>query len=536
MIFHDLCDFCNVCFRESEGLLQEDHNTLSNNSSNTNKDANKKEEPHVHPPKRTIDEERWLLTQIKTTNHNNSNHNNLTCPSPTSFLEAIGEKPLSSNHKNNKNSTDEANKNTSPNPLHVISSSRTQLWKPNRSWWEAKSGKNPWIEPRHHAKRWRYLWPLIHYHKMLCKCIKKLKRFGVEVVSDPKPLCVFLRSDVVAISHHLAHVSSFTSEDWTAGLTQGNPFHSWSYHHNLSENHENDKEDCDDGQCEHDMSVFVHALYTSILSKGDSNASKSSELDSAILLQQLGDADTVLQRLADMQQQKKQKKKQHPKHTPQNNPAIYHHPQEMYMYSGYVSAAAMNVPPHYHGMMSMSPSHHHHHHYYDYGYHHPSHPAAAAANPALSNYDPRHHGHHTHPSHHHHIYGGVDAGDMHPNMSGLEESFDTQNWGHLNPIGSLMSPPRPPHQQHGSAESFPLNHPDRNQLMFPSSNAPHPSSSLNNSNISLHSIGSGNAAFINGDEYDTPHRNVPTPQKKQQHQGVEQGTLCCWSLFEVSVI
>lgn len=36
-----------------------------------------------------------------------------------------------------------------------LSQSRTQLWKPSRSWWEAKSGKNPWIEPNSHNKRWR---------------------------------------------------------------------------------------------------------------------------------------------------------------------------------------------------------------------------------------------------------------------------------------------------------------------------------------------------------------------------------------------
>lgn len=34
-------------------------------------------------------------------------------------------------------------------------SSRTTLWKPGRSWWEAKSGKNPWVEPVVHNNRWR---------------------------------------------------------------------------------------------------------------------------------------------------------------------------------------------------------------------------------------------------------------------------------------------------------------------------------------------------------------------------------------------
>jgi hypothetical protein len=43
----------------------------------------------------------------------------------------------------------------SENSLSVVSAMRTQLWKPSRSWWEAKSGKNPWIEPSLHNKRWR---------------------------------------------------------------------------------------------------------------------------------------------------------------------------------------------------------------------------------------------------------------------------------------------------------------------------------------------------------------------------------------------
>ena len=34
-------------------------------------------------------------------------------------------------------------------------SNRTQLWKPGRSWWEAKRGKNPYLEPVAHNNRWR---------------------------------------------------------------------------------------------------------------------------------------------------------------------------------------------------------------------------------------------------------------------------------------------------------------------------------------------------------------------------------------------
>lgn len=132
--------------------------------------------------KELVDEERWLLSVI-----HGSAAEVRTTPSPTTFLEAIGERIKSKQR-------DCSTTSTTPNPLNVVSNSRTQLWKPSRSWWEAKSGKNPWIEPRLHAKRWRYLWPLIHYHKFLAKCIKKLKRYGVDY-SDRSALPCFLRAE-----------------------------------------------------------------------------------------------------------------------------------------------------------------------------------------------------------------------------------------------------------------------------------------------------------------------------------------------------
>ena len=166
-----------------------------------------------------IDEERWLLETIDSRGFDESRAVK-ACP-PT-FLQAMGERDYE-------------------NPLASLSNgSRTQLWKPSRSWWEAKSGKNPWIEPISHNKRWRYversmwhvlhsqcrpltnisltqfryLWPLIHYHKFLAKCIKKLKRNGVDVKTSVSPVSVFLREDVCAISDHLAAVSLFDSEKW----------------------------------------------------------------------------------------------------------------------------------------------------------------------------------------------------------------------------------------------------------------------------------------------------------------------------------
>jgi hypothetical protein len=83
-----------------------------------------------------VDEERWLLDAIESRSKEESRFIN-ACP-PT-FLQAMGERDYE-------------------NPLTSLSNgSRTQLWKPSRSWWEAKSGKNPWIEPKSHNKRWRYV-------------------------------------------------------------------------------------------------------------------------------------------------------------------------------------------------------------------------------------------------------------------------------------------------------------------------------------------------------------------------------------------
>ena len=81
-----------------------------------------------------IDEEKWLLDAIDSRNPEET-RSIKACP-PT-FLQAMGERDYE-------------------NPLTSLSNgSRTQLWKPSRSWWEAKSGKNPWIEPQCHNRRWR---------------------------------------------------------------------------------------------------------------------------------------------------------------------------------------------------------------------------------------------------------------------------------------------------------------------------------------------------------------------------------------------
>jgi hypothetical protein len=88
-----------------------------------------------------IDEEHWVLSAMKS-----RTMEEILARSkyvlPTTFAQAMGEQ-------------DDSNTAASSNPLSALSSSRTQLWKPSRSWWEAKSGKNPWIEPQSHNKRWR---------------------------------------------------------------------------------------------------------------------------------------------------------------------------------------------------------------------------------------------------------------------------------------------------------------------------------------------------------------------------------------------
>lgn len=83
-----------------------------------------------------IDEEVWLLSAIEM---RDIGENRCVQACPPTFLQAMGEREYE-------------------NPLISLSNgSRTQLWKPSRSWWEAKSGKNPWIEPKSHNKRWRYV-------------------------------------------------------------------------------------------------------------------------------------------------------------------------------------------------------------------------------------------------------------------------------------------------------------------------------------------------------------------------------------------
>jgi hypothetical protein len=91
-----------------------------------------------------LDEEWWLMAAIASRTPEEVIMNQSTKLLPT-FHEAIGEKDV---------------------VLETIAggTSRTQLWKPGRSWWEAKSGKNPWVEPVVHNNRWRSVTLCVYFH------------------------------------------------------------------------------------------------------------------------------------------------------------------------------------------------------------------------------------------------------------------------------------------------------------------------------------------------------------------------------------
>lgn len=83
-----------------------------------------------------LDEEWWIMSAIASRTTDEVLINQSTKLLPT-FHEAIGEKDCVASETT------------------AGGTSRTQLWKPGRSWWEAKSGKNPWVEPVVHNNRWR---------------------------------------------------------------------------------------------------------------------------------------------------------------------------------------------------------------------------------------------------------------------------------------------------------------------------------------------------------------------------------------------
>jgi len=168
-----------------------------------------------------LDEEWWLMSAIASRTAEEVVANQSSKLLPT-FYEAVGEKDA-----NVPPTTAASIDCASTGQQSTGQSSRTQLWKPGRSWWEAKSGKNPWVEPVVHNNRWRYLWPLIHYHKFIAKCIKKLKRNSIDVKQCPSNVSLFLRQEVCNVSDHLAFMSKYDSEEWTSALSH---FVGWTDH------------------------------------------------------------------------------------------------------------------------------------------------------------------------------------------------------------------------------------------------------------------------------------------------------------------
>jgi len=122
---------------------QDEHSALIRAVNGPANVVNKREGPQVELA--ILDEERFLLAAIESRGEDEMAIR--ACPS--GFAVAIGEiEPSLSSESMYSNGQTE-------NPLSVLKPSKTQLWKPGRSWWEARSGKNPWIEPKHHNKRWR---------------------------------------------------------------------------------------------------------------------------------------------------------------------------------------------------------------------------------------------------------------------------------------------------------------------------------------------------------------------------------------------
>ena len=123
------------------------HQTVSKISTATTVASSTQSIASVCATSAVIDEEKWLLRAVSARSDAEVEGVGGSCP-PT-FAQAIGEQESLADDNSSVNS------HQAPNPMAELSQSRTQLWKPSRSWWEAKSGKNPWIEPTSHNKRWR---------------------------------------------------------------------------------------------------------------------------------------------------------------------------------------------------------------------------------------------------------------------------------------------------------------------------------------------------------------------------------------------
>jgi len=174
-----------------------------NNSTESNPCASSKLESAFA----AIDEEEWLLAAITPRSTNNEvEYTGLKPYANVSFNQNIVQKEVPSN-------IDTADNEESRSTC-TATEQATLLWKPNGSWWIARSKKNPKLELKNHNKRWSYLWPMINYHKLLARYIKKLKGTS----NNNATLLSLLQNEIFDISRQLAKASEFTAAQWIEKL------------------------------------------------------------------------------------------------------------------------------------------------------------------------------------------------------------------------------------------------------------------------------------------------------------------------------
>ena len=161
-----------------------------------------------------IDEEQWLLDAIAM----DSSFPTLPSSAAAIYSQWKGEKRTSQYY--------------SVQNMGERDRQRTKLWKPKCSWWAATSGHNARLEPGYHNKRWGYLWPLIHYHKFLKKCVRRLRSWNGDALisfeddtTTSLSVSAFLRNEIHSVSDHLAFLSYLDSKTWVECL---DCFYGWT--------------------------------------------------------------------------------------------------------------------------------------------------------------------------------------------------------------------------------------------------------------------------------------------------------------------
>eukprot|EP00984_Skeletonema_dohrnii_P020284 scaffold9834_cov131-Skeletonema_dohrnii-CCMP3373.AAC.7 len=382
-----------------------------------------------------LDEEWWLLSAMASRSPEEVALNHASAL-PSTFSEALGEKDSTTGDSN-------------------TSSSKTQLWKPGRSWWEAKSGKNPWVEPVVHNNRWRYLWPLIHYHKFLAKSIRKLRRNGIDVKTSTSSVSLFLRQEVCNVSDHLAFMSKYDSEQWTSALRC---FDGWTDH-------------------THDVEESVRKL---VLQHKLQDISEMSDLESSLLRSQVSDAmlraiKSEKEKLSQdaYSQKEAPATKRHPNNDAKNGnwkrpPVHSKTPNKMTAVNRGArwKNAGYNAPYAHHGM------HGHGQHF------HPPHPYA---HPSYGHYH-----------YHHHQYSGYDHYPPHHNLGYAPPQYPVDQYGQQQyyqnyPIDGGYADTSFDGSAHLSEESAPSAYPDETPTRYAGNDAgqyPPPSPYWNHLNLS----------------------------------------------------